>query len=290
MKNIIILGSGPAGVSAALYTKRAGIDTTIIHKGMGALEKAHAIENYYGIYPSLTGAQIHQIGIDQALALGVNIIKEEVFNIEFNGNYNVVTESTTHCAGSIIIATGTSRTSSRIKGISDYEGKGVSYCATCDGFFHRNKDVAVLGSGDYAIHEAMHLVPIANSVTLLTDGESAPSEVPEGILIDTRKIKEAAGDKLHIKSIKFEDGDALEISGLFIALGTAGSSDLARKVGVIIDGNKIVTDENMATNLPGLFAAGDATSKMLQIAAGVYQGAQAATSAIKYLRSKNSTI
>ncbi|MDD6920595.1 MAG: FAD-dependent oxidoreductase [Eubacteriales bacterium] len=285
MNNLIILGSGPAAISAALYTQRAGIDTTIIHKGYGALEKAHQIDNYYGVYPSLSGKELHDRGIEQAKALGVKFIEEEVFSIMYTGNYEITTDKNKYEAAAVIMAMGSSRVSSKIKNLKALEGLGVSYCAVCDGFFYRQKNVAVLGNSDYAIHEAQELLPIVGSVTLLTDGKLAPDKCPDGLLIDTREISEILGSE-HVEGVLFNDDTKLDVEGVFVALGAAGSSEIARKVGAIIENNKIVVNEDMATNLPGLYAAGDGSSKVLQVYAAVYQGAKAASSVIKYLRDK----
>lgn len=285
MSNIIIIGNGPAGISAALYTARAGLDTTVIAMGTGSLAKAHLIENYYGFAAPISGEELHNNGIEQAKRLGVKFVEGQVLGIGFESSLTVSTSQDIYSADSVIIATGSQRNTPNIPRIKDFEGQGVSYCAVCDGFFHRGKNVAVLGAGEYALHEAQELLPIAGSVTILTDGETPTVDIPETIKVDTRKIKELAGEQL-LSSVIFDEGDALEISGLFVAKGVAGSADLARKLGAMTEGNKIVVNEEMATNIPGLFAAGDCTGGMLQVAKAVYQGAQAGSSAIKFVRSK----
>ena len=144
--------------------------------------------------------------------------------------------------------------------------RGVSYCAVCDGFFFRGKDVAVLGKGEFANHEADALRPLAKSVTQIEGG--------------LRALKGREG----LEELIFEDGRILAVSGLFIAEGSAGSADLARKLGAFIEGNKIVVDENMATNIPGLFAAGDGTGGLMQVSKAVYEGSVAGLAAVKYLK------
>lgn len=285
MGNVIIIGNGPAGISAALYTKRAGIETTVIGMGVGALAKAEKIENYYGLAQPISGAELHANGIKAATDLGVEMVTDQVLSIGFNNKLEVITDSKTYEGDAVIIATGSSRKTPKIKGVADFEGKGVSYCAVCDGFFHRGKDVAVLGNGEYAIHEAKELQAIAGSVTILTDGEELTSEVPEGIKVNKTKITEISGEMV-LNKVSFEDGSSIEVTGFFVALGVAGSADLAKKLGAMADGNKIVVNEDMATNIPGLFAAGDCTPGMLQVAKAVYQGAEAASSAIKHIRSQ----
>lgn len=284
MTKLIIIGDGPAGASAALYALRGNIDTTVISKGYGALEKAHAIENYYGLATPLPGKELHDLGVSQVRKLGADIVSKEVVGISFDGKFKVLTADKEFSADALIIATGTSRKVPRIKGIADFEGLGVSYCAVCDGFFHRGKDVAVLGSGKYALHEAQALLPIAGSVTVLTDGTSPEVEFPSEIKVDERKISHLDGSPMALSTVVFDDSSSMTISGLFIAQGSASSTDLARKVGIATDSNKIVVDENMATNIPGIFACGDCTGGLLQVSKAIYDGATAGNSVVKYLR------
>lgn len=284
MMKLIIIGDGPAGASAALYALRGNIDTTVISKGYGALEKAHAIENYYGLATPLPGKELHDLGVSQVRKLGADIVSKEVVGISFDGKFKILTADEEFSADALIIATGTSRKVPRIKGIADFEGLGVSYCAVCDGFFHRGKDVAVLGSGKYALHEAQALLPIAGSVTVLTDGTSPEVEFPSEIKVDERKISHLDGSPMALSTVVFDDSSSMTISGLFIAQGSASSTDLARKVGIATDSNKIVVDENMATNIPGIFACGDCTRGLLQVSKAVYDGATAGNSVVKYLR------
>lgn len=287
MTDILIIGSGPAGISAALYAARAGMDTLVVSSGQSALFKAHMIENYYG--GSIPGDELYEKGIAQAKALGIEIKEDQVVGLGFDGDFIVTGENSQYKAKAVIIATGSARKAPPLPGLSEFEGRGVSYCAVCDGFFHRGKNVAVLGSGTYALHEAMELSPIAEGVTILTDGQVPEFSLPDSatnIRVDTGKIKELAGGEL-LSSVVFEDDKALDVSGVFVAIGTAGSSDLARKLGAVTEGTKIAVNGEMATNIPGLYAAGDCTPGMLQVAKAVYQGAEAATSAIKFVRSQN---
>ena len=285
MAKVIIIGGGPAGVSAALYTQRAGFETVILEKGIGALGKAHALENYYGFAEPISGEDLYNNGLAQAKRLGVEVINTEVYALGFESSLQVVAKAGKFDCDAIILATGSTRNVPKIKGIKDFEGRGVSYCAVCDGFFHKGKQVAVLGAGDYALHEALELVPIVGGVTLLTNGEPLEVELPDTIQVNDKKIKEITGGDL-LSSVVFEDDSTIEISGLFVAQGTSGSTDLARKIGVATEGNKIIVKENMATNIPGIYSAGDCTGGMLQVAKAVYDGAVAASSVIADLRKK----
>ena len=282
--DVIIVGSGPAGISASLYTKRANLETLIISKGIGILDKVKKIDNYYGLEADTDGNRLQKLGEEQAKKLGVEIKKEEVVQIEYETNFIVKTLNHNYEAKSIILATGSSRKTLNIKGIKELEGKGISYCATCDAFFFKNKNVGVLGSKEYALHEAEELLPIVKSVTILTNGEEMVNKRAEGIEINDKKIREFRGIN-SIEEIEFEDNTTKEIQGIFVAVGTASSSDLARKLGVVLDkNNNIIVDNGMQTNIKGLYACGDCTGGTLQIAKAVYEGMVAGRSAIKFLK------
>ncbi len=282
--DVIIIGSGPAGISASLYTARANLKTLIISKGIGILEKVNKIDNYYGLEKTLTGEELQEIGIKQAKKLGVEFIKDEVVKIDYENTFRVETINNSYKAKAVIISTGTSRKAPKINGIKEYEGKGVSYCATCDAFFFKGKDVAVLGAQEYALHEAEELVRVANSVTILTNGEEVVQNRSIDFCVEEKKIRELRGSSC-IEEIHFEDNTIKKIDGVFVAIGTASSSDLARKIGARIDekGN-IIVNENMSTNVPNLYACGDCTGGILQIAKAVYEGMIAGMNVIKSVK------
>lgn len=283
MANVVIIGSGPAGISAALYTARAGVDTTVLTKGPGSLARAEGIENYYGVPGSISGAELERRGIEGAKEVGVKFVEAEAVGLTFTDKLTVETLSGEYPADAVILATGASRTAPPVPGLKDLEGRGVSYCATCDAFFYRGKDVAVMGSGEYALHEASALLPLAKSVTLLTGGAQLTAQFPPEINVRTEKVEAILGqDK--VSGVRLAGGEELPLDGVFIALGVAGSTALARKMGAEVDGNKIVVDANMMTTIPGLFAAGDCTGGLLQVAKAVYEGAVAGNEAAKALR------
>ena len=180
MHDVVIIGSGPAGISAAIYAARAGLKTQIISENRGALTKAEKIENYYGFANPISGEELLQNGVLQAQRLGAQIISGQVVNLGYDGDFIINTKDKAYKARSVVIATGSNRTAPKIKGFSGFEGKGISYCAVCDAFFYRGKDVAVLGCCEYALHEMMELLPIAGSVTLITNGAAPIPDIPEG--------------------------------------------------------------------------------------------------------------
>ena len=285
MANVVIIGSGPAGVSAALYTARAGIDTTVLTKGSGALARAEGIENYYGVPGPVSGAELERRGIEGAKAVGVKFVEAEAVGLTFTDKLTVETLSGDYPADAVILATGASRTAPPIPGLKALEGHGVGYCATCDAFFYRGKDVAVMGSGEYALHEASALLPLAKSVTLLTGGAPLTANCPPEIAVRTEKVEAILGEEAgKVTGVRLAGGEELALDGVFVALGVAGSTALARKMGAEVDGNRIVVDEHMMTTIPGLFAAGDCTGGLLQVAKAVYEGAMAGNEAAKALR------
>lgn len=285
MANVIIIGKGPAGVSAAIYTRRASLDTLILGKGGGALERTDKIENYYGFAEPVSGPELLAAGLKNAVRLGCEVLDEEVVGVSWDGRFTVRTKENAYQSDAVILATGASRSAPRLPGIEEFEGRGVSYCAVCDAFFYRKKDVAVLGAGEYAVHEAMELLPVAASVTLLTDGKPLEAELPEGLRVETRKLAAIEGDA-SVSAVRFEAGEPLAVAGVFVAVGVASSADLAKKLGAETEGSRIVVNERMETNLPGLYAAGDCVGGLLQIAKAVSDGAIAGTSAIKFVRAQ----
>ena len=284
MPSILIVGGGPAGLSAAIYAARANVQTTVLYKDGGALEKTDKIENYFGFTDVISGPDLLARGRAQAARLGAQLVQTEVTGIEYaEKGFSVKTTAGAYAADAIILATGAPRATTPIAGVREFEGRGVSYCAICDAFFYRGKAVAVLGEGEYALEEARTLLPVAASVTLLTNGASAPANLPDGLLVDTRKVAAVEGDD-KVARVLFADGEPIAVDGVFIAYGTAGSGDFARKLGSQVEGNKIQVSADLSTAVPGLFAAGDCTGGLLQVAKAVSDGAQAAMNAIKFVR------
>ena len=279
----VIIGGGPAGVSAALYLARANIKTAIVENGPGALARAHKIENFYGIAAS--GIKLYAEGLEQARSLGVDIIQDEVLAVEYYDSFVLTLKHAAEPlpAPALILATGTKNVTLNLPGLVELEGKGISYCAVCDGFFFRKKKLAVLGHGAFALHEAEYLRHIAAEVTVLTNGQDDSAAKAAGFATLTTPVTAVTGSE-RLEAVHFADGGELEVSGLFIALGTADSADIARKLGAQLDGRFIKVDADGATNIPGLFAAGDCIGGLKQVAKAVHDGARAGLAAIKFLR------
>lgn len=284
MKDVIIIGTGPAGISASLYTTRAGLSTQIIGKDQGALLKATVIDNYFGL-PGISGEELVGKGVEQAKGLGAEVIDDEVLGIGWDSHFQLKCKSGEYAAKTVVIATGTKRTTAPLQGLKELEGKGVSYCAVCDAFFYRGKTVGVLGDGEYAAHEIGHLLPIAKEVWLFTNGREPRVVLHEKVRI-CKEPAEALEGETSVTGIKLQKGEKIPIDGLFVAMGSAGGTDLARKIGAATDGKYIHVNKQMETNVPGLFAAGDCVGGLLQISKAVGEGAIAGMSVIRFLRNE----
>ena len=239
--NVVIIGGGPAGVSAAVYLARANFKVAIVENGPGALARAHKIDNFYGA--ALSGPRLYAQGLEQARSLGVDIIQDEVLAVEYFDSFVLTLKQHTEPlpAPVLILATGTKNITLNLPGLVELEGKGISYCAVCDGFFFRKKNLAVLGHGPYALHEAEYLRHLAQSVTVLTHGQDDSAAKAAGFATITTPVTAVTGTG-KLETVHFADGSELAVNGLFIALGTADSTDMARKLGAQLEGRFIKVD------------------------------------------------
>lgn len=197
------------------------MNTLILYQEEGALEKTNKIENYYGFENGISGKALYEAGIKQARNVGVKLEKEEVISIQLGREetFEVKTQKSTYQARSIILATGNKKNRPNIKNIETFEGKGISYCAICDGFFYRNKPIAVIGNGNYAISEVNELINLASNIKILTNGEQPPEFRidDDRVKIDTREIAGINGGQ-KVEEIVFKDGDTLKTEGIFVAI------------------------------------------------------------------------
>lgn len=295
MYDVIILGGGPAGVSASLYCKRANKNVLMIYNEESGLKYAHKIDNYYGFENGITGEDLYNAGVKQAQNIGVDTSKEEILKVEVerysrpnseeknDSLFKVTTDKKSYESKAIILAFGAKKNTLNIDGIKELEGKGISYCAICDGFFYRNKDVAVIGSGNYAISETNDLINVANKITILTNGEKAPEFRADNVDVITKNIKNISGEN-RVEEVRFEDDSTIKTDGVFIAQGTAGAAEFAKKLGLVTKNDKIVVDENMQTNIKGIYACGDCTGGLLQVSKAVYEGTKAGLAVVEYLK------
>lgn len=284
----IIIGAGPAGIAASLYIKRSNLEVLVFNDNNSALKKAKTIDNYYGSM-SISGEDLFNNGIKQAKDLGIVIKNEEVISIKMemvdnNIGYRVESVDNVYYTKTIIISTGISRQMPNIANIKDYVNANISYCAICDGFFYKNKPVVVLGYSKYALAEAYELLKVTDNVTILTNDKSIDFVIPEKISVVDEKIIEFIGEN-KIKQIKLESS-VIDCDGVFIAWGTAGGYEFSRKLGIETNNNKIVVNEKMETNIPGIYACGDVTGAPYQIYKAVYEGSTAGLSVSEYLKKK----
>lgn len=292
--SLLIVGQGPAGLSAAIYAARAGTQTLVL----GCAPKVagdYDIDNYFGFPETITGRELIERGTRQAQRFGAEVRCERVLSIHHadQGRYHVRTEQGEYDVCSIILSTGIARGRPGIDNLQDYEGRGVSYCVSCDGFFHRGKRVMVLGEGNFAANQALELLHYTKAVSICTQGKN-PNFTPgfieklghAGIPITKRKVKTLLGNE-GLCAVRYVDGEEEPMDGLFIAMGQASTSDFAASLGLVMHKQFIEVDAQQQTNLPGIFAAGDCVGRFLQISVAVGEGALAARAAIEYVKKQN---
>lgn len=284
---IAIIGSGPAGVSTALYLKRANKDIVVFTNHKSSLIKAKSIENYYGT-GIISGNDLYQEGLKELKNLNIDVIEEEVFNIDFENNLILETNKNKYNFDVIVLATGSAKHKPNIKNLDKLEGHGVSYCATCDGYFFKNKKIAVLGNSEFAIHELNYLKNITNDLFLLTNGEDFYSDKFKTYTEKIEKLSSITDEygNEYLNGIILENNGNLvtiEADALFIALDSPDSSILAKKCGILTDKTGIIVNDRFETNIPGIYACGDAILGQKQIAKSVYEGMLTATNIINYI-------
>lgn len=293
----IIVGAGPAGIQASIYIKRAGMNPIVFYKGESELEKAEKIDNYYGFENGISGKELFEKGIMQATNSGIEIKKEEILNIEMENNLElkVKSENDTYQAKAVILATGLKRIVPKIENIEKYINKGVSFCALCDGYFYKGKNVVVIGDGKNAIEEADVLKKVAKSVKILTSSEiksiNGTEQKVKSITLknDINEYKSNNGESNQEevnknKASDSNDSNEIQVDGVFIAEGIAGGFEFAKRLGIITKNETIVVNDKMQTNVPGVFACGNITGGLLQVSKAVYEGAEAGINVINYIK------
>jgi thioredoxin reductase (NADPH) len=300
VENVVILGSGPAGLSAALYAARAELSPLVITGlelgGQAAL--TNIIENYPGFPDGVGGSQLGDLFQKQAEHFGARVEFDTATSVDLSTiPFTVNTYSKKLLAKSIIITTGASPVHLKVPGETEFVGKGVSYCGTCDGYFFREKKVIVVGGGDSAIEEAIFLTRYASSVTIVHRRE----ELRAGAILQKRAkanpkisfiwnsvVKSINGKEgmqsVQLMNVKTGKESALAADGIFIFIGHVPNTQIFAEQLELSPGGYIITDMKMQTNIPGVFAAGEAADPMYrQVVTSAGMGAAAAIQAAKYL-------
>jgi thioredoxin reductase (NADPH) len=302
MYDVIIIGGGPAGLTAGLYTSRARLKSLLIEKGFagGQVMTTEWIENYPGFEDGISGADLSRKMEKQATKFGLEIVQGSVIDISTRGGIKEITleDENRYETKAVILATGSNPRPLKIEGEDRYRGRGVSYCATCDGAFFKGEKLAVIGGGDSAVEEGLFLTKFAETVYIVhrRDRLRAAKVVQERAFAN-EKIKfvwdsvpeKIEGDdsgvkSLHIKNVKTGEQSSLDVGGVFIYIGYDPNTGFLKDLVNLNEGNHIITNENMASSVPGIFVAGDVRVKPLkQIATAVGDGATAAIAAEKYI-------
>jgi len=300
MYDLIIIGSGPAGLTAAIYAARAELKTKVIEKAPlsgGQIINTYEVDNYPG-FPGITGFDLSVKFREHCDKLGVEFVTGEVtsFQVEGKNKKIILDNNEEFVAKTVLIANGAQYRKLLVQGEAELTGKGVSYCATCDGAFFRNKTVAVVGGGDVAVEDAIFLARLCKHVYVIhRRDEFRAAKVLSTrlmglenvtILWDT-VVDEIRGDEM-VSSIKItnkktKEEQELEVAGIFIAVGMVPNSTIYKDVVETDEGGYIIASENCETNIPGVFAAGDIRTKQLrQIITAASDGANAITAVERY--------
>ncbi len=287
MRNCVIIGAGPAGMNAALYLKRGGIEPIIIESDVpgGEMLKTYKIENYLG-YESIDGGELALKMSKQVKDLGVKIIRDKVVKVSSGNKFVIKCENNEFVSDYVIVATGRIPRKLGLKNESELIGRGISYCAVCDGAFYKNKEVAIIGGGDSALTEALYLSDLCLKVYILARKDLRASDVLQNriknkdniVILKNVEVSEILGnDKL--SSILLNNGDRLDVSGMFIAIGGNPELSFLDSLGVELVNGYIKTNDRMESNIKGLYAAGDVRYKdFYQIITAASDGAIAALS------------
>lgn len=301
--DVVILGAGPAGLTAAIYAGRARLDTVVIDRGVpgGQMATTDMVENYPGFPNGVSGVELAGLMSEQAERFGARIEMLEVEGLERDGDlWRVRTSGGPYTARAVIVATGTRPRELGVPGEKEFRGRGISYCATCDGAFFRHKPVVVVGGGDSAVTEAEFLTRFASRVTIIhrRDELRAARSLQERVLQNpkvqvrwsTVVTSFLGGDRLQrvrLRDVKTGAESEMEAEGAFIYVGLLPNTGFLAGVVPLDEEGYLVTDEAMALPVPGLFAAGDVRRKRLrQVATAVSDGAVAAMSAEEYIVGK----
>jgi len=298
--DIIVVGGGPAGLTAAIYASRMGMKTLVLEANApgGRAIEAPLIENFPGFPDGVSGFELVDRMLKQAETFGVKIkFPEKALDMELkNILKSVTTRNSKYYAYSIIIATGTQRKKLKVPGETEFLGRGVSYCAICDAPFFKSKKIVVVGLNNEALEDALYLSNFAKKITIINHGEKA--EIEDDILQKCRRTKNIEFRDARVKSINGDayvksitlinqtgDEEKIPVDGVFIILGNIPITNIVKKAGVTVDERGCIkVDRSQSTNIEGVFAAGDCTCGGMQVATAVGEGAMAALQAYRYVK------
>lgn len=305
--DVIIIGAGPAGMTAAVYASRANLNTLMLERGVpgGQMSDTEAVENYPG-FDSILGPDLANKMFEHSQKFGAKYAFGDVKEVKDHGDYKeVITGDKTYKAKAVIIATGAEHRKLGVPGEEEYAGRGVSYCAVCDGAFFRDREIAVIGGGDSAVEEGMYLTRFAKKVTIIHRRDQLRAQkILQERAFQNEKIefiwdtvvekingKDGKVSSLTLKNVKTGETNEFETDGVFIYIGTDPLSEPFKSLGIVNEDGYIPTNENMETKVPGIFAAGDVREKELrQIVTATGDGSIAAEAAIKYIESLPETV
>ncbi|GEO66680.1 thioredoxin-disulfide reductase [Levilactobacillus spicheri] len=307
MKNydVIVIGAGPGGMTGALYASRANLSVLMLDRGIygGQMNNTAAIENYPG-FKSVLGPDLAKDMYEGSTQFGAEFAYGSVEAIEDHGDHKVVkTDDGDYSAKAVIIATGSEYKKLKVPGEDEYGGRGVSYCAVCDGAFFKNREVIVVGGGDSAVEEGLYLAGLASKVTIVVrrDQLRAQKVIQDRAFANDKiefvwntNVTEIQGDDMKVTGVATHNNQTgetghLDAAGVFIYVGTLPMTAAFTGLGITDDAGWIITDDHMATAVPGIFAIGDVRQKDLrQITTAVGEGGTAGQAAFSYLESLKS--
>lgn len=298
--DVIIIGGGPAGMAAAIYSGRSRLKTLLIEKALvgGQASTTFEVENYPGFPEALSGMDLAQRFEIQARKNGAHIFYGDVTSVEDKGQKKIIeVEGRKLDCRALILALGSEPKKLKVKGEAEFRGRGVSYCATCDGPFYKDKNISVVGGGNAAIEEALFLTRFARKISVIhRRGQLRADKIlaeravndPKIFILWDSTVDEIQGktrvEKIVVRNLKTKKKSKINSDGIFIYIGNHPNSELVKGLVNTDEHGFIITDDHMATNVPGVFAAGDIRHKDLrQIITAAADGALAANSALKYI-------
>ncbi len=295
--DVLIIGSGPAGLSAALYAKRANLDVLVMEKeyrGTGQITESDLVDNYLGL-PNINGYDLGEAFLGHVEQLGAEFREGAVDGLEKEGGWWKVhvADGSVLRTRTVIYCAGASHRRLGVDGEAEFAGKGVSYCAVCDGAFYRGKDTAVIGGGDTALGDALYLSDLCEKVYLIHRREefrgsaSAVQQLQEkeNVEILTSAVPDKIVGEQTVTALELKDGRSIPVDGAFVAVGMQPQTGLLKGIVKLDDAGYVVADETGVTSEPGFFVAGDVRTKALrQVVTAVSDGANAAVSAAEYIK------